>query len=362
MGFVRLVNLTRTFDEVTAVDGLDLEIREREFLVLVGPSGCGKTTVLRMIAGLQEPTAGEIWIGDRMVNDVSPRDRDIAMVFQNYALYPHMTVAENLSFGLRLRKMPRDEIASRVQQTAQMLQIDGLLDRLPGELSGGQRQRVALGRAVIREPVCFLMDEPLSNLDAKLRVQTRAELIRLHRRLGITTIYVTHDQVEAMTMGDRIAVMCDGRLQQVGPPADVYQTPENMFVAGFIGSPPMNFLTVRVHDDGRDIHLAGEGFDLHLAQPPENAGEYLGEKVVVGIRPTDLKLAEDPAEACAIEATLVVPEPTGAETVLYLDLGAESLVASVDTDTQFEEGQRLRLAVDMSSVHLFDPSSEKRIT
>ncbi|MFO7947346.1 MAG: ABC transporter ATP-binding protein [Armatimonadota bacterium] len=362
MGFVRLVNLTRTFDEVTAVDGLDLQIREREFLVLVGPSGCGKTTVLRMIAGLQEPTAGEIWIGDRMVNDVSPRDRDIAMVFQNYALYPHMTVAENLSFGLRLRKLPHEEIASRVQETAQMLQIDRLLDRLPAELSGGQRQRVALGRAIIREPVCFLMDEPLSNLDARLRVQTRAELIRLHRRLGITTIYVTHDQVEAMTMGDRIAVMRDGRLQQVGQPAEVYRTPANMFVAGFIGSPPMNFLTARVQDDGGAIHLTGESFDLHLSESPESASQYLGGEVVVGIRPTDLKLAEDPTQACTIEATLVVPEPTGAETVLYLQLGGESLVASVDSDRQFEEGQQLKLAVDMSRAHLFDPSSEERIT
>src|SRR5437763_6754470 len=261
MAGVALKNLTKSFDKVTAVNSISLEILDKEFMVFVGPSGCGKTTALRMVAGLEEATSGEIYIGERLVNDVSPKDRDIAMVFQNYALYPHMTVYENMAFGLKLRMLKgtlwqlshwdeagrvKKDIRTRVTQTAEMLNLGGLLERKPKQLSGGQRQRVALGRAIVREPKVFLMDEPLSNLDAKLRVQTRAELIKLHRRLGITTIYVTHDQVEAMTMGDRIAVMKDGFLQHCDTPLNLYHRPANMFVAGFIGSPSMNFIDVKV--------------------------------------------------------------------------------------------------------------------
>src|SRR5438128_570951 len=260
MAGVTLCNLTKTFKTVMAVNNVNLEIRDKEFLVLVGPSGCGKTTALRMVAGLEEATSGEIFIGERLVNDVSPKDRDIAMVFQNYALYPHMTVYKNMAFALELRRTPREEIKKRVTAVAEMLGLGQLLERKPKQLSGGQRQRVALGRAIVREPKVFLMDEPLSNLDAKLRVQTRAELIKLHRRLGITTIYVTHDQVEAMTMGDRIAIMNDGVLQQVGTPGDIYDHPANLFVAGFIGSPTMNFVPVTM----RNGTAKASGFEVEL--------------------------------------------------------------------------------------------------
>src|SRR5438094_150240 len=260
MAGVTLKNLSKTFKNVVAVDNMNLEIRDKEFLVLVGPSGCGKTTALRMVAGLEEATAGEIFIGERLVNDVSPKDRDIAMVFQNYALYPHMTVYKNMAFALELRRTPREEIKKRVGAVADMLGLGHLLERKPKQLSGGQRQRVALGRAIVREPKVFLMDEPLSNLDAKLRVQTRAELIKLHRRLGITTIYVTHDQVEAMTMGDRIAVMSGGVVQQCDTPLTLYNQPANIFVAGFIGSPSMNFFDVKVERDGDGFVLNAESF------------------------------------------------------------------------------------------------------
>ncbi|MFQ6098478.1 MAG: ABC transporter ATP-binding protein, partial [Armatimonadota bacterium] len=260
MARVVLRDLTKVFGDVVAVKDVNLEIEDAEFLVLVGPSGCGKTTCLRMIAGLEEVTQGEIYIGDRLVNDVSPKDRDIAMVFQNYALYPHMTVFDNMAFGLKLRRFPRDEIKARVQQAAQMLGLQDLLSRKPKELSGGQRQRVALGRAIVREPAVFLMDEPLSNLDAKLRIQTRAELIKLHRTLGITTVYVTHDQVEAMTMGDRIAVMRDGVVQQVDEPLGLYLRPANLFVAGFIGSPPMNFLDCTLEEPGHGLWVKTKSF------------------------------------------------------------------------------------------------------
>ncbi|MBC7288984.1 MAG: ABC transporter ATP-binding protein, partial [Armatimonadetes bacterium] len=289
MAGVRLVNLTKRFGNVIAVNGVSLEIRDGEFMVLVGPSGCGKTTCLRMIAGLEDPTEGEIWIGDRIVNDISPRDRNIAMVFQNYALYPHMTAYDNMAFALRLRRMPRHEIDRRVREAAAMLGISDLLDRRPRELSGGQRQRVALGRAIVREPSVFLMDEPLSNLDAKMRVETRAELIKLHRRLGITTIYVTHDQLEAMTMGDRIAVMRDGVIQQVDVPLGLFYNPANLFVAGFIGTPPMNFIEVRIKVVDDAVFVEGPGFSLRL--PPEKAAAarpYDGKQVVFGIRPNDI--------------------------------------------------------------------------
>jgi len=281
MAQVILKQLTKSFKSVTAVNSVDLEIKDKEFMVFVGPSGCGKTTCLRMIAGLEEATSGEIYIGDRLVNDVSPKDRDIAMVFQNYALYPHMSVYDNMAFGLKLRKVPKDQIKSRVAEAAQLLGLADLLNRKPKQLSGGQRQRVALGRAIVREPAVFLMDEPLSNLDAKLRVQTRAELIKLHRRLGITTIYVTHDQVEAMTMGDRIMVMCGGLVQQVDTPLGLYNKPANKFVAGFIGTPSMNFLNVKIEDggiiDGGCFKVKAPADKIDLLKP------YVGKEVEFGV-------------------------------------------------------------------------------
>lgn len=362
MASVRLVNLSRTFGDVIAVDSVNLEIRDQEFLVLVGPSGCGKTTILRMIAGLEEPTDGEIWIGDRMVNDVSARDRNTAMVFQNYALYPHMTVAENLSFGLRLRRTDTADVSQRIGEAARMLRIQDLLDRRPSELSGGQRQRVALGRAIVRKPQCFLMDEPLSNLDARLRVNTRAELIRLHRRLGVTTVYVTHDQVEAMTMGQRIAVMREGRLQQCGPPMEVYRHPANMFVAGFIGSPSMNMLTVRLEQTGEGVSVSGPGLELTMSDPPDAVRQRCGGEVVFGIRPSDMSITGQAISGGSIEPVVTVSEPMGDETILYLDLQGQSLVASIDGGAEVADGEPVLLDVAMERAHLFDPETEQRIS
>ena len=304
MAQVTLTHLVKRFDKTTAVDDLNLDIKDREFMVLVGPSGCGKTTALRMIAGLEEISDGDIHIGERLVNTVSPKDRDIAMVFQNYALYPHMSVYDNMAFGLKLRRVPKTDIDKRVKEAAGLLGIESLLQRRPGQLSGGQRQRVALGRAIVREPQVFLMDEPLSNLDAKLRVQTRAELIKLHRRLGITTIYVTHDQVEAMTMGDRIAVMSGGKLQQCAPPMEIFLHPVNMFVAGFIGTPSMNFLKATLKKD--ETKQAGEGYVVDggsfvVSAPPapvrRSWSPYVGKPVVFGVRPSR-HLRQEFAEPC----------------------------------------------------------------
>ena len=322
MASVTLDNVTKRFGEVVAVRNLRLEIEDQEFLVLVGPSGCGKSTTLRLIAGLEELSAGNIYIGDRVVNDVAPKDRDIAMVFQSYALYPHMSVYDNLAFGLRLRKTAKAEITRRVQEAAELLAIGELLDRKPKELSGGQRQRVALGRAIVREPKAFLMDEPLSNLDAKLRVQTRAELIRLHERLQTTVIYVTHDQTEAMTMGSRIAVLRDGVLQQCGSPQGVYDHPANMFVAGFIGSPSMNFFDAKVTGTADDLKIeAFEGQPLDV--PPDRRqayAPYIGQDVIFGVRPEDLwtpQFAPDrTTKDQLIKSTVDVFEPLGSE--IYL--------------------------------------------
>ncbi len=367
MAGVRLVNLTKRFGDVVAVNRINLDVRDGEFLVLVGPSGCGKTTCLRMIAGLEEPTEGEIWIGDRLVNDVSPKDRNIAMVFQNYALYPHMTAYDNMAFALRLRRMPRDEIDRRVREAAAMLGIEDLLSRRPRELSGGQRQRVALGRAIVREPAVFLMDEPLSNLDAKMRVETRAELIKLHRRLGITTIYVTHDQLEAMTMGDRIAVMRDGVIQQVDTPLGLFYNPANLFVAGFIGTPPMNFVDATVECQGDAVFVNTGHFRLKL--PPAKAAAarpYEGKPVVFGIRPNDIydrdfcPVAEVSPDN-TVTATVDVLEPMGAEAILYLSVGDLRLVASVDSATTAREGQPLEVVFDMTRCHLFDAETEQAI-
>jgi multiple sugar transport system ATP-binding protein len=364
MAQVRLVGLTKRFPGVIAVNSVDLEIKDQEFLVLVGPSGCGKTTCLRMIAGLEESSDGEIWIGDRQVNDVSPKDRDIAMVFQNYALYPHMSVYENMAFGLKLRKVPREEIARRVAEAADMLGIQGLLKRRPKELSGGQRQRVAVGRAIVREPAVFLMDEPLSNLDAKLRVQTRAELIKLHRRLGITTVYVTHDQVEAMTMGDRIVVMKDGLVQQCDTPLNIYRDPANKFVAGFIGSPPMNFVAAKVEADNGSVFVKAAGFRTKIDdERAPKLRDYVGKDVTVGIRPTDihdkaLSPSVKPTPENTVTVDVEVIEPMGAESVLYVTCGGEDMVVNVDSATQAKEREKLEVVFDMAKCHVFDNETD----
>jgi multiple sugar transport system ATP-binding protein len=367
MAGVTLKNLTKQFKEVTAVNDLNLDIQDKEFMVLVGPSGCGKTTALRMIAGLEEATGGEIFIGDRLVNDVSPKDRDIAMVFQNYALYPHMTVFDNMAFGLKLRKIPRPEIQKRVGEVAKMLGLENLLQRKPKQLSGGQRQRVALGRAIVREPSVFLMDEPLSNLDAKLRVQTRAELIKLHRRLGITTVYVTHDQVEAMTMGDRIAVMSDGLLQQADTPLNLYHHPVNKFVAGFIGSPAMNFADAKTEISGDETWLQFDG-DLRLQLPKDKAATVkglAGKTVTFGIRPEDIfdkTLTSIPAQPGNSGTGVVeVTELMGDRAYLELNFGPFSWIANVESETVAQDEKPLDVVFDMEKCHVFDPVSEKAL-
>jgi multiple sugar transport system ATP-binding protein len=367
MAKVVLENLTKLFKNVVAVKNLTLEVNDKEFLVLVGPSGCGKTTALRLIAGLEEVTEGEIHIDGRLVNDVSPKDRDIAMVFQNYALYPHMTVFDNMAFGLKLRKFPRDEIRRRVHQAAEMLGLMRLLNRKPKELSGGERQRVALGRAIVREPKVFLMDEPLSNLDAKLRVQTRAELIKLHRRLGITTIYVTHDQVEAMTMGDRIAVLNNGVMHQVDNPMNLYNRPADLFVAGFIGSPAMNFIEAALATANGGVVVDASDFKLVL--PPEKAHlapGYVGKKVIFGIRPEDIYDSSLPSPVQAssensIKATVEVTEPMGPSVYAELTTGTQTLRADFDAETKATDGHPIQVILDMQKCHLFDPQTEKAV-
>ncbi|MBI2264974.1 MAG: sn-glycerol-3-phosphate ABC transporter ATP-binding protein UgpC [Armatimonadetes bacterium] len=347
------------------VKDVSLEIKDREFLVLVGPSGCGKTTTLRMVAGLEEISSGKIFIGERLVNDVSPKDRDIAMVFQNYALYPHMNVFENMAFGLRLRRFPREEIQRRVQEAASLLGIQNLLTRKPKELSGGQRQRVAMGRAIVREPRVFLMDEPLSNLDAKLRVQMRAELQKLHRRLGITTIYVTHDQTEAMTLGDRIVLMHNGIIQQVDTPLHMYEHPENQYVAGFIGSPSMNFVPAAVVKVDSQIFVEGKGFRLLVPPERQSALEsYCGREMMLGIRPEhiyDRMFAQGAIPGNTLRAAVDVMEPMGAEIYLYLSIGDNSLIARVAPHTQTQVGQDMEVVIDMYNVHAFDKETERAI-
>jgi multiple sugar transport system ATP-binding protein len=364
MAQVRLRNLTKRFKEVTAVDNMTLDIADKEFLVFVGPSGCGKTTALRMVAGLEEISGGEIWIDDVKVNDVPPKDRDIAMVFQNYALYPHMSVFENMAFGLQLRKVPKAEIQARVEKAAEMLGLSDLLKRKPKQLSGGQRQRVALARAIVRQPKVFLMDEPLSNLDAKLRVHTRAELIRLHRDLGITTIYVTHDQVEAMTMGNRIVVMNKGVVQQVDTPLHLYHHPVNKFVAGFIGSPAMNFLPATLAEKAGAI-LVDLG-DFQLTLPPAYAQQVaglVGKAVTFGIRPEDIfdRAIAPPQLAAVTDLATVqvdVTEPLGANVFAYLKTAKHEFIAALDADTSARAGGDLNIVVDMARAHLFDPETE----
>jgi multiple sugar transport system ATP-binding protein len=367
MARVVLKDLTKTFKTVVAVNKMNLEIKDAEFLVLVGPSGCGKTTALRMVAGLEEATEGEIFIGDRIVNDVSPKDRDIAMVFQNYALYPHMSVYDNMAFGLKLRKIAKPEIKRRVQEVAELLGLEDLLDRKPKQLSGGQRQRVALGRAIVREPKVFLMDEPLSNLDAKLRVQTRAELIKLHRRLGITTVYVTHDQVEAMTMGDRIVVMQDGLVQQVDTPLGLYNRPVNIFVAGFIGTPGMNFIDARIEAANGDFHVVSNSFRVKVPDDKADAVKsYSGKPVVFGVRPEDifdksLRPLVQPSPENTIKATIDVVEPMGPVVTMYLNSNGNSMIATIDAETRGRENEEIELVLDLDKTHVFDKETEKAI-
>jgi multiple sugar transport system ATP-binding protein len=360
MARVLLTNLNKKYDETHAVKDVNLEIRDREFVVLVGPSGCGKTTTLRMIAGLEDISSGEIRIDDKVVNDLPPMDRDIAMVFQNYALYPHMSVYDNMAFGLKMRKFAKSDIESRVRQAAEILGIQPLLARRPRQLSGGQRQRVALGRAIVRHPRVFLFDEPLSNLDAKLRVQMRVELKRLHHRLETTAIYVTHDQVEAMTLGDRVVVMKDGLVQQVGEPLQLYGSPANRFVASFIGSPAMNFAEVSVVDAGAGLWAEAPGLRIRI--PPSKADtlrRHAGRKVVLGVRPEALRLANGADGAdYAFASTIEVVEPLGNEILLDVRAGNHPLVARVDPATRVKVHDSVRLALDPERLHFFDASSE----
>ncbi len=364
MAQVTLRGLAKRFGEVVALSDADLVIQDKEFLVLVGPSGCGKTTCLRLIAGLEEPTEGEIFIGERLVNDVSPKDRDIAMVFQNYALYPHMTVYDNMAFALKLRKVAKAQIRERVNWAAELLGLQGLLQRKPKELSGGQRQRVALGRAIVRQPAVFLMDEPLSNLDAKLRIETRAELIKLHRQLGITTVYVTHDQVEAMTMGDRIVVLRDGLIQQVDTPLGLYHTPVNRFVAGFIGSPPMNFIDCQLVERDGGFWVDTGAFQVRMPDAQNGElGTYAGKPMEFGIRPEDifdrdLSAGVPAGEGNSVRTQVEVVEPTGATSILYLTAGDVPLRAAVDSATQAKEGGELEVVLNMGRAHLFDKETE----
>ena len=351
-----------------AVKDFSLEIADKEFIIFVGPSGCGKSTTLRMIAGLEEITSGTLKIGDRVVNDVEPKDRDIAMVFQNYALYPHMTVYDNMAFGLKLRKVPKDQIDKMVKEAAQILDLEKLLDRKPKALSGGQRQRVAMGRAIVRDPKVFLMDEPLSNLDAKLRVQMRIEIAKLHERLGATIIYVTHDQTEAMTLGTRIVVMKDGVVQQVDTPQNLYNNPNNLFVAGFIGSPQMNFMDADVHEKAGDIYLKVGSHDIKL--PPAKAkkvkdGGYVGKTVVLGIRPEDVHDSQmfiESSPETVVDATIRVYELLGAEVFLYFDVENFPMTARVDPRTTARTGDKVRFALDAEKIHVFDKETELTVT
>ncbi len=355
MASVTLNGVTKKFGDVTAVDDVTLEVQDKEFLVLVGPSGCGKTTILRLIAGLESPSKGDVYIGSRRVNDLPAKDRDLAMVFQSYALYPHMNVFDNMSFALRLRHTPRREMQRRVHEAASLLGIEHLLQRKPRELSGGERQRVALGRAIVREPQVFLMDEPLSNLDAKLRVQTRAELVKLQRRLQTTVIYVTHDQVEAMTMADRIVLVKDGVIQQVNHPQAIYETPANIFVAEFMGSPGMNFFKARLTPHDGEVAIDAGIFKIRLPGRPEEAQE---QDVMVGVRPEDIIEVRNPEASGAngyFHSRVDIAEPLGSEKLLHLITRDISFVARVDPRSPAQAGDELTLAINTERVRLFDP-------
>jgi multiple sugar transport system ATP-binding protein len=368
MASLSLKNINKTYPNgFVAVKDFSLEIADREFIIFVGPSGCGKSTTLRMIAGLEEITSGELWIGDKLVNDVEPKDRDIAMVFQNYALYPHMSVYDNMAFGLKLRKTPKDQIDKLVHEAAKILDIEHLLDRKPKALSGGQRQRVAMGRAIVRDPKVFLMDEPLSNLDAKLRVQMRIEISKLHQRLESTIVYVTHDQTEAMTLGTRIVVMKDGVVQQVDSPIVLYNKPNNLFVAGFIGSPQMNFIDSKVVKSGTDVILTFGSLSIKL---PEAKAKVLLEKgyenktVVLGIRPEDIHDEEifmESSPGSVVDATVKVYELLGAEVYLYFTIDQFEVTARVNPRTTARPGDTIKVAFDLSKIHVFDKETEQVI-
>jgi multiple sugar transport system ATP-binding protein len=365
MASVTYEHVSKRFGDVVAVNDLNLEIADKEFLVLVGPSGCGKSTSLRLLAGLEEISEGNIYIGDKPVNDLPAKDRDIAMVFQSYALYPHMSVFDNMAFALKLRRTRKQEIKERVQRAADALAIADLLDRKPKQLSGGQRQRVALGRAIVREPAVFLMDEPLSNLDAKLRVEARAMLIKLHQRLGTTFIYVTHDQTEAMTMGQRIAVQKDGLLQQVDTPQNLYDHPANIFVAGFIGSPAMNFFDGQLTGTTEAMYVQTDAFQTRVPKDKmPGLAEHLGQDVVFGIRPEDvhdMKFVPVDVAAAPLVAKVDVTEPMGSEKYLYLMVNGESFVARVDPRSSAQIGGDLEIAFNMDNMHLFDAGTQEAI-
>jgi multiple sugar transport system ATP-binding protein len=362
MAEVALRKIVKTFDKTPAVRSIDLDIVDKEFIVLVGPSGCGKSTTLRMIAGLEEANSGEIWIGGDLVNDVPPKDRDIAMVFQNYALYPHMTVFENMSFGLRLKRFAKDEIRARVENAARILDITDLLARKPRQLSGGQRQRVAMGRAIVRNPKVFLFDEPLSNLDAKLRVQMRTEIKRVHQKVMTTTVYVTHDQVEAMTLADRVVVMNAGRIEQIGTPNDLYHAPRTKFVAGFIGSPAMNFIPCRLDGDvaGLAVRLSGE---IAFPVPEDRTQRYrphVGKDLLFGLRPEHITEPRGYTNGRGRDFTVGVDvvEPMGMETMIFFAINGTEVCARVDPSAEARPGEAMRLSADLSKMHLIDPQTE----
>lgn len=372
MAKVVIENLAKIYPEKTgagvrAVNSINLTIEDREFMVFVGPSGCGKSTTLRMIAGLEEISEGSISIDGRVINNVLPKDRDIAMVFQNYALYPHMSVYDNMAFGLKLRKFPKSEIDQRVRDAAAILGLENYLERKPKALSGGQRQRVAVGRAIVRKPKVFLFDEPLSNLDAKMRVSTRTEISKLHARLGATMIYVTHDQVEAMTMGDRICVMKDGNIMQVATPLELYNHPANIFVAGFIGSPPMNFFKGVIRRSGNHLvfvetNAKSTPFQVTLDEAlAAKAAGHIDRSIVLGVRPEDVQdtlTVNSPNPACTIDVTVEVAEPMGSETYLYLDTGVHSFIGRVRPTDTFDTNQRIQVSFKMEKAHLFDAATE----
>ncbi|MFA6764152.1 MAG: sn-glycerol-3-phosphate ABC transporter ATP-binding protein UgpC [Sphaerochaetaceae bacterium] len=363
MATVQLKNISKVYDgNVKAVDNVNLEVLDREFVVLVGPSGCGKSTTLRMVAGLEDITSGELYIDGKMVNDVPPKDRDIAMVFQNYALYPHMSVYDNMAIGLKIRKFPKDEIDQRVHEAAKILDIEQLLDRKPKALSGGQRQRVAVGRAIVRKPKVFLFDEPLSNLDAKLRVQMRAEISSLHNRLKATMIYVTHDQVEALTMADKIVVMKFGIVQQIGGPLELYNEPNNKFVAGFIGSPPMNFMTMDVVAEGKQLFADEGSFRIKLTEKLNKLlAPYVGKKVTFGVRPEDVKFVDGAIADQTINGQVSVIEPLGSETHIYVVVGKHQAIAKIEPTVKLSVDQEISLVPDLERVKFFDFETELAI-